>query len=171
MFNGHVRAGTHHGSFCKAAMSGRSEGPFSELRGFFSMSRKSYVHRRRAARASAQLGERALAWTPSQSTCVGVSGHSAMTAMFCRDGAHRGREPGFPGPPAQIRTGADRIRLLPQVLTTRRWPGHGWRMLALGQWAVVRVSMSLHSVRSFWERRRRARMSSRLHWYMNPCRH
>ncbi len=32
----------------------------------------------------------------------------------------RGREPGFPGPPARIRTGAVRIRLLPQVLTTSR---------------------------------------------------
>ncbi len=95
-------------------------------------------------------GSRRKWWLASLGTCTRQ--HSTSLP-----GAHCGREPGYP----PHRTGR---ALFAPPLTTRRWFGHGWRMLA--QWAAARVSMS--PVKSFWERRRRAR--SRLHWCMNPCR-
>ena len=74
---------------------------------------------------------------------------------------HCGRKPGYPGPPAQIRTCALTHPAPALGHTVSRRLGHGCRTVGVGQARVINPSLA-HSVRSFCERLRSARINRRL---------
>ncbi|MCU4161976.1 hypothetical protein AiwAL_18100 [Acidiphilium sp. AL] len=75
----------------------------------------------------------------------------------------RGREPGHPGPPAQIRAcAANALGSCLECLTSKRLLGQGWLILAGGIHASTILVMRSHGTRCRWLRRR----SERSHIWM-----
>ena len=62
---------------------------------------------------------------------------------------YRRREPGYPGPPAQIRTCSfPAYGSYLGCMTAKRSRGHGWRILGLGSQSAASFSILCHVVRS-----------------------